>query len=319
MSVNTREERAAILLTGLDAAAAENVLRRLAPEQGSRLRTQMSRLTGSAGQRTLLGEVVREFGIWLRDGPGSAVGAGPYGAAASRTMRDRPESSGDDGDGVAQLRRLPPDRLAAALCGENPRTVSLVLDALDAEGAAEVLKHLPAGVRRDASIWLGRGGEGNPVLMQRIARALVQKSRGGAEGAGPAVARAARVAEMLRGLDRVERLDLLAALEMRDPENAARVRADLYRFEDVARIADRSVQKLLSGIDLRVLALALTDAPETVIAKIFGNLSPRVQETVAAERELLGSTPPGQVALARRKFTEAMQSLDALGALLMDE
>ena len=30
MSVNTREEQAAILLTGLDAASAENVLRRLA-------------------------------------------------------------------------------------------------------------------------------------------------------------------------------------------------------------------------------------------------------------------------------------------------
>ncbi len=317
MSVNTREERAAILLTGLDATAAENVLRRLAPEQGSRLRTQMSRLTGSEGQRTLLGEVVREFGIWLRDGPGAA-GAGPYGAA-NRAARDRAESSGDDGDGVAQLRRLPADRLAAALRGENARTVSLVLDALDAEGAAEVLRRLPADVRREASVWLGRGGERNPVLMQRIARALVQKSRGGAENAGPDAARAGRIAEMLRGLDRVERLDLLATLETRDPETAARVRADLYRFEDVARVADRSVQKMLSGIDLRTLALALTDAPEAAAAKIVANLSPRVQEMAAAEREILGQTPPGQVALARRKFTEAMQSLDAAGALLMDE
>jgi flagellar motor switch protein FliG len=314
MSVNTREERAAILLTGLDATAAENVLRRLAPEQGSRLRTQMSRLTGSEGQRTLLGEVVREFGIWLRDGPGSA-GAGPYGAA-NRAARDRSE---DDGDGVAQLRRLPADRLAAALRGENPRTVSLVLDALDAEGAAEVLRRLPADVRRAASVWLGRGGESNPILMQRIAHALVQKSRGGAESSGPDAMRAGRIAEMLRGLDRVERLDLLAALETRDPETAARVRADLYRFEDVARVADRSVQKILSGIGLRTLALALTDAPEAAAAKIVGNMSPRVQEMAAAERELLGSTPPGQVALARRKFTEAMQSLDAAGALLMDE
>ena len=190
---------------------------------------------------------------------------------------------------------------------------------MDAEGAAEVLKRLPADVRRDASMWLGRGGEGNPVLMQRIARAVVQKCRGGAEGGGPAGARPARIAEMLRGLDRVERLDLLAALEMRDPETAARVRADLYRFEDVARVADRSVQKLLAGIDLRTLTLALTDAPEVVVAKIFANLSPRVQETVAAERELLGPTPPGQVALARRKCTEAMQNLDAAGQLLMDK
>ena len=79
------------------------------------------------------------------------------------------------------------------------------------------------------------------------------------------------------------------------------------------------MQRLLSGLDLRILATALADAPEAVVVKVVGNLSPRVQETLAAERELLGSTPPGQVALARRKFIEAMQKLDAAGDLLMDE
>ena len=132
--------------------------------------------------------------------------------------------------------------------------------------------------------------------MQRIARALVQKSRGGAEIAGPDASRRRRIAEMLRGLDRVEALDLLAALETRDPETAARVRADLYRFEDVARVADRSVQKILSGIDLRTLALRLRTCPKRRPPKSSATYR-RVQEMAAAERELLGSTPPGQVAL----------------------
>ena len=112
MSLNTREERAAILLSGLDAASAENVLRRLAPEQGSRLRTQMNRLKGSEQPTNLLGEVVQEFGSWLRVGPKAAAAN-----AANRLRYDPPESLGDDGDGVTQLRRLPVERLAAACAG----------------------------------------------------------------------------------------------------------------------------------------------------------------------------------------------------------
>ena len=122
------------------------------------------------------------------------------------------------GDPLAALRQLSADQIAAALDGEHTRTISLVLDALVTTHAGEVLKRLPLEVRREVSIRLGQGLEGNKVLLQQIARALVQKTRGNENlGSKSSALRASKIAEMLRALDRVDRLDLLACARWQPP------------------------------------------------------------------------------------------------------
>ena len=347
------QDKIAILLTSLPPEAAHRVLDRLGPERSRRLRGLMQQAK-AAPPPDLLQQVWRELEeqfrlsrdrssrATLRVVPATAGAeaepqdalrpthdVGGRGAADDGSAPDRrPGFTADEihepelmGDPIAELRQVEVERLAPALEGEHPRTVATVLSCLEADKAGEALKRLPTETRRDVFLRLGQPAGGGPDLVQRIVRAVLQKSQ--AVAASPVAAsghdRAKMMADMLKSMERTDRMDLLGTLEAQDGELAAAVRDRLYVFEDLLVIEDRSVQKLLGEIDSKTLALALKEAPEKIAAKVMNNLSKRARETVAEEISFLGAIPPAQIEQARKAVVEVIQRLDQAGELMMTQ
>ena len=347
MSIATGEEKAALLLARLPAPLAENVLARLAPEQGGRLRAQMQRFDKVQQPRDVVQQVLREFDDLLRiatrePGPSlrvyqeaaaqekkapavtkSDAPKPPDVAPARREERETPQNKVVEpvalGDPLTALKQFSPDQLAAALQGEHTRTVSLVLNCLDAEPAGEVLKRLSPETRREASVHLGRATSGSVALLQRVAQAVVQKCQ--TLSASPqgqsGDARVKKMADMLRLLDKTDRTEVLTALEQHDSEIAAMVKDLLYQFEDLLAIEDRSMQKLLAEIESKELALALKGAPDAIKEKVLNNLSKRARDTLNEELEFLGFVPGSQIQEAQKRVTAVIQRLDQAGDLVM--
>ena len=105
----------------------------------------------------------------------------------------------------------------------------------------------------------------NEELVKRIAQAVLQKCQllrdSPTPAAGDQSSRDKRVAGLLRGLERTERTEMLTLLEQTDAELVRRVKLMLYQFEDIERMENTSVQKLLAEVDVKSLALALGGAP----------------------------------------------------------
>jgi flagellar motor switch protein FliG len=244
-----------------------------------------------------------------------------------------PDETTIESDPLAALRQMagggPPaaaaaanvDRLALALQDEHPRTVALVLNQMEAERAGEVLKRLAPEMRREVSVQLGREVAVSPELVNRIVRTVLEKCRRLAElpPAQGGSNRFKRVAEMLRRLDKPDRMEVLAALDQNDPETAAQVKEFLYNFDDLLLIEDRSIQKLLAEIDSKSLASALKGASDEVKDKVRNNLSKRARETLNEEMELLGSLPPTTIQQAQKAVVDVIQRLDQAGELTMIE
>ncbi len=210
------------------------------------------------------------------------------------------------------------DRLALALSDEHPRTVALVLNQMEPDRGGEVLKRLPAELRRAVSLQLGKEVTVNPDLINRIVRTVLEKCRHLAE-TPPSQSgnRFKRVAEMLRRLEKVDRMELLATLEQNDPDTAAGVKEFLYSFDDLLLIEDRSMQKLLAEIDSKSLASALKGASDEIKDKVRNNLSKRARETLNEEMDLLGTLPPPTIQAAQKSIVEVIQRLDQAGELTM--
>ena len=179
-----------------------------------------------------------------------------------------PDESAIESDPMAALRQMAGggptsaaanvDRLALALQDEHSRTVALVLTQMEPDRAGEVLKRLSPEKRRDVSPYLGKELAVSPELVNRIIRTVLEKCRHLSEKP-PAPAgsnRFKRMAEMLRRLDKPDRMEVLAALEQNDPDMVASVKEYLYSFDDLLVIEDRSMQKLLAEIDSKSLASA---------------------------------------------------------------
>ncbi len=330
MNLTSGGEKAALLLNSLPPEVAEGILAQLGPEQGGFMRAQMARFGIAPAPPEAVEQVLREFAELLRTTPidsyepapaptpGGPARPGAEPAGPAPAAENPPESGPDPAD---VLRRLPAEQLAAALAGESTPTVSLVLSCLEATHAGEVLKRLPPGLRSGVSVRLCRPLPADPDLLRTVAHAVAQKCA--SVRAGPAAqdddAKARKLADMLRLLERSDRQEVLTALEQQNPDTAARVRGLLYSFEDILRIESRCVQKLLGEFDAKTLALALKPAPPEVRDRVMSNLSKRARETLTEEIEFLTAAPASQVRQAQKLVADAIQHLDEAGELVLIE
>jgi flagellar motor switch protein FliG len=341
------EERVALLLKTLPIELAEAVLGRMISENASRLRDRMQ--AAPAGSSPEAAEVLHGFVERVRraaapaaESPAPKDAFEPSDAAKailnaidtapvspSRELAETPTGpEADDllvddpaSDPVQELRNMGAVITAAVLKGERTPTIVAALRCLATADASDVLRRLPPERRREATLRLARGGPGNPELRRAVARAVVRLGR--VLGADPAAldgdAEARKLAELLRGLERDDRKEVLETLTKDDPSIAEKVKNLLYVFEDLLRIEDRSVQALLAEVEMKTLAVALGGAEDVMMKKVMNNLSQRARDTLTEEMSLLGKPRASQVKESRALVVTVIQRLDGEGKLVMIE
>ncbi len=339
MTLLSAETKLAVLLKTLPPETTDALIGQLGTEDALRLRTEIERLQREPASAQTVDDVLAEFDGFFTalEGPADhapAAAARENGESAAPAEQpetpptERPAApasastpTADGTDPFVALKLLGAERLAAALADEQPRTTVLVLNHLPTSLAGEVLKRFTPTRRREVSLLLGQAAAVPRAVLHAIAEAVLQKGLAVQEKPQDTSdhARARQTAEVLRQLDRAERLAIVNALAERDPEAAARVKDHLYQFDDLLLVDDRSVQRILAEFDSRSLVLAVKGASEKISTKLLNNLSRRARETLTEEMEFVGNAAPAQIQQAQKTILEAMQRLDLAGELVMLE
>jgi flagellar motor switch protein FliG len=249
-----------------------------------------------------------ELGRFLEQGLGAERGA-----AVLNEMRElrRLEKPFDAIEGAS------PVRIAKALAGEStavravvlrylsPRTAAGVLSALDPAESLRVVQRLSnaATPRRDVI-----------DLVASSLQAEIQRLSAQPEPAPPSE-RMRSIAEILKSADKEVGRTVLTELEAKDKPVAEAIREMMFTWEDLATLDRRAMQKVLSTVDTGKLAMALKGGPQSVEANVLANLSQRVRQMVAEERELLGPRPKAEVDAARAEMMKAVRALVESGEL----
>ena len=87
----------------------------------------------------------------------------------------------------------------------------------------------------------------------------------------------------------------------------------MFVIEDVLKIGDKDMQKVLGEVDKADLILSLKAAPKEVNEKILNNLSARARENIKDEMELLGPRPLSEVEEAQKRFLQAVRAMEEKG------
>lgn len=103
---------------------------------------------------------------------------------------------------------------------------------------------------------------------------------------------------------------MLEALRERDPELATSVKALMFTFDDLVHISDRDMQRLLTEVDQKDIALALKAASGELKEKILRNVSERAAQMIQEELELMGPVRVRDVDEAQRRILETAQRLE---------
>jgi flagellar motor switch protein FliG len=215
------------------------------------------------------------------------------------------------------IEREPAKNIAIALEGESDAVAALVLTHIDPSLSAEVLgsfeeERALTVVRRMATL-IPPGFS----LLLKISEQLSQRLREIASGpvaADPAT-RLRSIAEVLSFSEPRVESAVLEGLGEIEPDMAATIRDFMFVWEDLSGLDNRAMQKILASVDTRTLSIALKACSPKVEGAIMNNLSSRVREMVADERDLAGAMPMTEVLQSREEILKAVRMLMASGEL----
>ena len=115
---------------------------------------------------------------------------------------------------------------------------------------------------------------------------------------------------MLNQVDRGVQKAIFEELEETHPKLVKEIQENLFTFDDLLKLDDRGIQRVLGEIDKQELSLALKAAPDNLKDFIFKNLSERARNTLQEDLELLGPQLARNVYEAQRNIVEVVRRLE---------
>ncbi|MBF0163374.1 MAG: flagellar motor switch protein FliG [Magnetococcales bacterium] len=219
------------------------------------------------------------------------------------------------------LNAMEPTLVATFLANEHPQSIALILSQLQVEQASYVVDYLISDVQQEVILRMAKLGSLPPGALEDIEESLLTElealgaTRGGyaKEGGGGVK----KVAELLNMMSRDLSDKLLAYLDEEDNPLAEEVRKEMFLFEDLLLMDDKSFQTLLREVNNDELLSALKGTDDRLKEKFFQNMSERAAEMLREDLEMMGPVKVADVESAQQSILKAARRLEAEGAIVI--
>lgn len=216
------------------------------------------------------------------------------------------------------LRRADPRQVLSFLQDEHPQTVALVLAHMSAEQAAIVLSGMPEDLQANVAHRVAVMGTTSPDVVRQVEAVLERKLSSVLQSTEASAAGGLKpLVDIINHSDRATERLILEGLERHDPALAEEVRSQMFMFEDITTLDDRSVQLVLRQVDSKELATALKGVRQDVREKIMANVSERAAANLADEIEMLGAVRLSAVEEAQAKVISSIRALEESGQIII--
>ena len=215
-----------------------------------------------------------------------------------------------------KLSNVQEDVLAAYLKNEYPQTIAVVLSKIATDHASKVLAVLPEELAMDVvQRMLGL----DPVqkeILEKIETTLRTefmstlshtKRRDSHE----------QMAEIFNSFDRQTEARFITTLEEHNREDAERIKALMFTFEDLSRLEASAIQTLLQKMEKKELALALKGANDAVKDFFFANMSARSAKLLRDDMDAMGAVRLKDVDDAQGRMVSTAKDLAARGEIII--
>ncbi|MBM7854210.1 flagellar motor switch protein FliG [Desulfohalotomaculum tongense] len=215
------------------------------------------------------------------------------------------------------LRKSDPRQLISFIRDENPQTIAFVLAHLKPDQAAAVLSELPPEVQADVSRRVAVLDRTSPDIAKEIEQVLERKLSTVVSTEETVVGGIKSLVNILNKVDRSTEKAIFEHLEATYPDLAEEVRRLMFIFEDIVKLHDVSIQKVLREVDTKDLALAMRGANSEVNERIFKNMSKRASEMLREEIDYMGPVRLRDVEQAQQKIVNVIRKLEESGEIVI--
>jgi flagellar motor switch protein FliG len=196
------------------------------------------------------------------------------------------------------------------LTREQPGVISMVLRHVPGPLAAEILDLLPSELRRRVIVFMCTADPPSDEIVSRVESLLNAKTGGSRKTKKTSENdKLDVVTAIIQHAKRSVEEDLLAAIQEKSEALATEIRDRLFTFEDIVKLGDMAVRRLMQEIDMSVLGIALRNAPLELREKFTNNMSKRAAEGLKEEMDLSQKVRLTDVEAKQREIVNAVRTL----------
>jgi flagellar motor switch protein FliG len=217
----------------------------------------------------------------------------------------------------SSLRKTDPKHLLSFIRDEHPQTIALILAYLDPAQSAVILSAMPQELQSEIAKRVATMERTSPEVAHEVQRVLEHKMMTVVSSEQMQVGGVESLVNILNMVDRAAEKSILEELENEDPALADEIRKRMFMFEDIVKLDDTSIQRILREVNTKDLAVALRGAAEDVKTRIFKNMSQRAGQMLREELEFMGPVRLKQVEEAQQKVVKVIRALEESGEIII--
>jgi flagellar motor switch protein FliG len=222
----------------------------------------------------------------------------------------------DTTDGLRMLNFVDAARAVDLIKKEHPQIIATILVHLNRDLAAEILNLFDDELRNDVMLRIATFGGVEPSALEVLSTSLSTllhgqniklNNMGGIRTA----------AETINLMKSQQEELVINALRDYNNELAQKIIDEMFLFENLVDVDDRSIQRLLKEVDNETLIIALKGSTETLREKLLSNMSQRAASIL---REDLENRPPvrlSQVETEQKKILVIARRLAESGEMIL--
>ena len=314
--------RSAVLLMSLGENEAAEVFKYLNPREVQKIGRAMAalkvvsrdevlgvlgRFHGEAGDHSVVGLEAREY---LKTVLVKALGE------KSAVVIERILQGGDTA-GIEKLKWLDSATIAQLIGGEHPQIIATILVHLDKDQASEILSHMPERLRSDVTLRIATLDGIQPAALKELNEALSEVLAGSDTLTKSALGGVRAAAEILNFLPTGQSNQIMEGVRDQNAELAQAIMDEMFVFEDLLTLDDRSIQTVLREVQSESLITALKGSSQELRDKIFKNMSSRAAEMLREDLEAKGPVRLSEVEKEQKEILTIVRRLSDEGQVAL--
>ena len=315
--------RSAILLLALDEDSAAEVFRHLSQNEVQQISGEMARLdqVSHDDMRKVLQSFQDEVDEYatlnvnssdhIRSVLTKALGSD----RASSLIEDVLETSSGS-TGIDSLNLMEASMVSELIRDEHPQIIATVLVHLDRHQAADVMAYFDEKLRNDVVLRIATFSGVQPAALQELTEVLT----GMLDGQSLKRSKMGGVrttAEILNLMNASLEESAIETVRSHNEDLAQTIIDEMFLFENLVELDDRSIQTILKEIDNNSLVIALKGAPEALLEKFMQNMSQRAADLMREDMEARGPIRVSQVEAEQKAILQVARRLADSGEIVL--
>ena len=316
-------EKSATLLITLGEDHAAEVLKLLGPRDVQKLGHAMATL--KSVPRSKVEAVLDEFHKIAEEHASVHVDTDNYiRSVLTKALGDDKASNlisrilqGGETSGIEGLKWMDAPTVADLIKNEHPQIIATILVHLEHDQASEILNYFNERLRNDVVLRIATLEGIQPTALRDLNETMMRILSGSASVKHTAMGGVRTVAEILNFIGATNETSVVDAIREYDPDLAQKILDEMFVFENLLDIDDRSIQLILREIQSDSLILALKGASPDLREKIFKNMSQRAAEMLREDLESKGPVRLSEVESEQKEILKIVRRLADEGQIVL--